>query len=140
MKKNLIISLILVLVVLVGAYILFFQNPLNSKEEISQFELITNVFPLMETYCQNLESQVTNSACPTCRYPKMFDCDFVNESELENGDDVCLIKKIDENYSLRISRHLIYGSNTRMGHVALDFILDKEGNIISQNLPEMPCL
>ena len=140
MKKNLIISLVVILVILVSVYILFFQNSLNYEGEILQSELIENVFPIMGSYCSKLESQVTSSVCPTCRYPQMSNCNFVDELELENGDDVCSIKKIDESYLLEISRHLIYGMNTRMGHVTLEFTLDKEGNIVSQNLPEMPCL
>jgi len=140
MKRNLTIALILIVgIILVSSYFLFFQNTSNSEEELSQSDLIKNVFPIMETYCQNLDSQVIHSACPTCRN-QMTDCEFVEESEFENGQDVCLLKKIGEDYSLSISRHLIYGRNTRMGYVALDFVIDKEGNIVSQNLPEMPCL
>jgi hypothetical protein len=140
MKRNSIIALILILgIILISSYFLFFQNTTNSEEELSQSDLIKNVFPIMETYCQNLNSQVIHSACPTCRN-QMTDCEFVEESEFENGQDVCLLKKIGDDYSLSISRHLIYGRNTRMGYVTLDFTLDEKGNIISQNLPEMPCL
>jgi hypothetical protein len=70
----------------------------------------------------------------------MTDCEFVGESEFENGQDVCLLKKIGDDYLLSVSRHLIYGRNTRIGYVTLNFTLDDKGNITSQNLPEMPCL
>lgn len=140
MKRNLTIALILILgIILVSSYFLFFQNTSNSEEELSQSDLVKNVFPMMETYCQNLDSQVIHSACPTCRN-QMTDCDFVGESEFENGQDVCLLKKIGDDYSLSIRRHLIYGRNTRTGYVVMNFTIDKDGNILSQDLPEKSCM
>jgi hypothetical protein len=51
-----------------------------------------------------------------------------------------MFKKIGEDYSLSINRHLVYGRNDRPGSAILEFSLDKNGNILSQDLPEMPCL
>jgi len=142
MKRNSIIASILILgIILVSAYFLFFQNTSNSEPEISQSELIQNVFPVMEIYCQNLESQVIHSACPTCWNSEISDCVFVeSQSEFENGDDVCLLQKIGNDYSLSINRHLVYGRNDRPGSVILKFTLDADGNILSQDLPEKTCL
>ena len=142
MKRNSIIALILILgIILVSAYFLFFQNTSSSENQISQSELIKNISPIMEAYCQNLESQAIHSACPTCWNSQMSDCVFVeNQTELERGDDVCLLQKIGNDYSLSINRHLVYGRNDRPGSVILKFNLDADGNIISQDLPEKICL
>lgn len=144
MKKNLTGAIVVLLVVvLIGAYFLFVMDR-SPEGEIPQSELIQKVFPVMVSYCQDLQSNVTHSACPTCRSPGMSECEFVSEEEFESiykyGGDVCLFKKTNEGYSLSVRRNIIHGYNTRSSSVDFDFILDEEGNILSQELEEISCM
>lgn len=150
-NKSVIIITTFMVIALIGVYVLFAQSSTGNvvftnysgyaeDESVSQIDLIKNTFPIMKTYCEDLKLKAISSGCPTCRYTEISDCTFVESSELENGQDVCYIKKIGDEYLLNVSRHLIFERNTRMDYVYLEFKLDKEGNIISQNLPEKLCV
>jgi hypothetical protein len=141
MNKNHIIILILILGVgFVSLYFLTSDRSLEeelSTEEMN--ELIVNVFPVIESYCEDLESESLGSHCPTCR-TDITECSFIKNFTEFHYPDGCILSQTEEGYSLEISKGIIYGWNTRSGDASINFTLDNVGNIISQNLEERTCL
>ncbi len=121
-------------------------------EDLTGEDLIKIALPSIEKYCQDLNEQVTHSACPTCRWTeqeKFVEVSDFSLLEPNEYNEFAFLKKDNDNdsmfsienskYILRINLLVIYGRNTRTGTSELRFVIDNKGNILEKDLEEMTC-
>lgn len=117
---------------------------LFQKEESQELNLktvdLSNINLALNEYCQTLQENVEHSACPTCRTDEMRQVSHFSTSP-DHSVTEYTVERLD-NAQLRVTlrQFLLYGQNTRTGNIALTFIVDNGGNILSSNLPIAQCL
>lgn len=126
-KKLILISLILIILVIITAYLLI-------PTQIDEKKILDIIKPKIEEYCIKLNNQSINSGCPTCRINS-----YNNTKTFSNSLDIVeyIIKKEGSGYKISIRIPTIYGQNTRTGEAKIIFDLDKNYNIISDNNPAL---
>ena len=90
-----------------------------TDEEIKEI-----VQPEIDIYCGELEGLPATTFCPRCH----------------ENEQVYDIVKQGDNYLVKSDLRIIYGSNTHDAYRAMEFIVDKDGNVISSNIEESSCL
>ena len=144
MKKVslLIVGIITLLIIFGGFY--FYRPSYNYSNELTNEKILNIIKPQINSYCDNLESKVTNSACPTCMfyYPEDKDRSYVYVSDFSEGNSdfhKYKVERTTEGYLITLQMHLIYGRNDRPGNQIISFNLDKNGQILNSDTPVLEC-
>lgn len=106
-------------------------------------EIKEKIRPLIEEYCDNMptEEDFPSSAdCPICYGGA--DCELVNESYFNTHHrEMCFLKETEEGYLLKKNLEARWGGYaTKRGFLEMEFVLDKNFNIISSGFEEARCI
>lgn len=143
MKRRLIAGLIII-IGLVAAYFIFFSTKLNYTEELSSEEILEIIKPQIQTYCQELDNKAIYSHCLICASTYSGDLEHLNYLEVKNFSEgqreryKYIIEDSGKFYTISTQIHKIAGRNDRpAGYSNLIFEIDKKGNLINSNIPEI---
>jgi hypothetical protein len=126
----------LVLINLLIILIVIFIQP---KPKISEENLKNIIFPQIENFCSNLESKAVLMSCPSCMY---YPTGIMNDSTSyfrNKSLNYQFSKTLGGEYNVTVKVNIIYGANDRKGEQTLEFILNKNGEIINSNFHEEIC-
>ena len=117
----------LILIIIVSLFLIS-----SCTTELTEEELRQIVYSDINNYCINLKDQAKQSSCATCG--------FWDDYEQYISDLVFEIISENYLYTLTTELPLVYGRNTYTGSVEFKFVINKNGEIISKDLPERGCI
>ena len=133
------IAIALIVLVAIILIIVSFYNEIKKNTDeftLNRNQIVEIIFPVINDYCDLLENNAKNSGYPTC-YFKVFNLSYYEKvDEITNTNSPqYLYKDEDGKIIIKMNIPLIYGQNTRTGHILGNFTLSSSGEIIEKNIP-----
>lgn len=144
MKKSLVIIGSIALIVLIALGIILYPNPKEEIKELPQEQILEIIKPQIQSYCQSLEDLAVYSHCIICGGSYSGELEHQNYVYVENFDEggyggyKYMIEDMNEYYLVTSQLHMIAGRNNRPASSSeLIFRIDREGNILESEIPEV---
>jgi len=142
MKGSLIIGLFIIFVLIVG-YLIFFQSNFF-KEKLSSEQILEIIKPQIQFYCQDLDDKANSSNCIICGGTYSGELEYMNYLYVTNFSEgqreryKYMVEDAGSFYNVTSQLPMIAGRNDRpSGYDILTFKIDKKGNLIDSNIPEV---
>lgn len=140
MKKGFFMVMVILAILIILGILFYPQKELG----LSQKQVLEIIKPEIQAYCQNLEDNAIYSHCLICggSYSgELEDKNYLYVTNFNEGQRTrykYMIKDEGESYSITAQIYKIAGRNDRpAGNSILTFNLDKEGNILNSEIPEV---
>lgn len=136
MKKSFILSII-GLIIALGIIPAFYY----ADHDLSDEDIVSIIKPEIISYCDYLGEIANSSTCATCRLVAL-QTDYLRVNEVSGSYSLeYVVSELPDRFNVEAYIPAIYGQNNRPGgEILVSFEIDKKGNLISKEMPDLKCI